>query len=106
MEFEGIMYVYPSRFRKILSDYFTMQGVYVEGALDNYATHYDFYILSQLDENGNSYKIVKQEEKGLKAEYKGKCVGCNCDRKKRMINPETNICYYREAIESNYTTKI
>lgn len=70
--------------------------------LDNYVFNTDFYILSKLDKNGNTYKIMKDQ--GVK-ELKGKCENCDCGRK-RMLNPDSGKCYYKEAIESNYTTKI
>lgn len=99
---DAIIYVYPSRYRKIISDYYSLNAVQVEGIIDNYAMNTDFYLLSLLDANNNTYKIVK--DKVIK-EVKGKCNNCSCGRK-RMINPDTNICYYREAVENNYTTKI
>jgi hypothetical protein len=100
--FEGILYVYPSRYRKILSDYYSLNAIEIEGMLDNYALNTDYYILSKLDDNGNSYKVIK--DKGIK-EIKGKCENCDCG-KKRMLNPISGRCYYKESIETNYTTKI
>lgn len=89
-----------SRYLKILSDYWSMNGIYVEGALENYSK-YKFYILSDLDNNGNVFKIVQMKKEA----EKGNCSNCNCT-KKRYINPTTNNCYYNEMITNNYTTKI
>ncbi len=55
----------------------------------------------ELIDRGNSYKIVKTNE----AEKKGQCEGCTCMRK-RWLNPRSGRCYYREAIENNYLTKM
>lgn len=100
--FDAVIIVYPSRYRKILSDYYSLNAIEVEGLLDNYAMNTPFYILSQLDGNNNTYKIIK--DKGIQ-EVKGKCPTCNCNRK-RLLNPDTGDCYYNEAINTNYTTKI
>ncbi len=96
-----VVNVPKSRFRKILSDYWALKAIEIEGALDNYAENYKSYYLSNLNGKHNSYKIVKTNEE----EKKGKCDNCNCDRK-RWINPRTGNCYYNEMIENNYTTKI
>jgi hypothetical protein len=108
---EGYFYclVPPSRFRKILSDYWALKSIEIEGALDNYAQNYRSFVLYNLDKqsdkelgNQNSYLIVK--DKSLE-ETKGKCSECDCN-KKRWINPKTGVCYYKEAIKENYLTKI
>jgi hypothetical protein len=90
-----------SRFRKILSDYWALLSIEIEGALDNYAENYKSYYLSNLNGKTNSYKIIKTKE----VEKKGSCEECNCS-KKRWINPRTGICYYNEMISKDYTTKI
>lgn len=100
--FHGKITVQPSRFRKILSDYYSLNAIQVEGILDNYATYYDYYTLKDLDKHGNTYRIYKDQDV---REVKSRCTDCNCG-KRRFINPDTGVCYYREAIENNYTTKI
>jgi len=90
-----------TRFKKILSDYKTSRGIYIEGAIENYAENYKSFVLSQLNGKNNTYKIVKTKE----AEVQGKCNGCNCT-KRRWINPRTGVCYYQEMITKNYTTVI
>lgn len=94
--------VYPSRFRKILSDYYTYNGITIEGLIDRYSKDYDFYILSNLDKNNNTFKIIKVNED---AEFYGKCENCKCN-KKRWVDKETSQCFYKEMITNNYTTKI
>lgn len=94
--------VYPSRFRKILSDYYSLNAIEVPNALDNYAQFYNDYILSEIDETGNVYKIIKLKGDD---EKRGRCEGCSCP-KKRWINPDTEECYYKEMTTNNYTTKI
>lgn len=97
------IYVPPSRFRKILSDYYSMNGISIEGAIDRYSEMYSSYTLSRIDKTGNVFKI----QKGLfDTEVKGKCKGCNCKRKERWINKTTGQCFYNEMITTNYTTKI
>ncbi len=91
-----------SRYIKILTDYWALNSIYVEGAKENYAENTKWYILSGLDPNGNKYKIVRQ--RGQK-EAKGKCNMCDCE-KGRLINPSSGTCYYKEMINNNYTTKI
>ena len=90
-----------TRYKKILTDYKTERAIFVEAAIENYVERYKSYILSQLNGKTNSYKIVKSKE----VEVKGKCEGCNCD-KKRWINSRTGVCYYQEMITKDYTTKI
>lgn len=89
-----------SRYMKILSDYWSLNGIMVDGAKENYE-NYRFYYLTDLDNNGNAYKIVKVKTE----EFKGKCSGCKC-KDKRWINPITKICYYNQMINNNYLTKI
>ena len=99
-----IIRVYASRFRKILSDYYALNAIEVPGALENYATNYDYYILTKLTKDStNSYKIVKIR---TVEEKQGKCKECDCGKKTRYINPETSLCYYKEAIQNNYLTRI
>jgi hypothetical protein len=100
--FDAYIIVAPTRFRKILSDYISRNALSVEGMLDNYSEHYDHFTFNDLDKNNNSYRIIKNSE--IK-EVKSKCVDCDCGRK-RYLNPNTNVCYYREAVNKNYTTKI
>jgi len=99
--FHAIIKVPPSRFVNILSYYFIESGVYIDNIANNYADNYTSFILSKLREKDNTYMIVKLDV----IETKSNCTDCDCN-KKRYINPETNKCYYREAIENNYTTKI
>ena len=95
----------PSRFRKILSDYYTRNGITIDGMIDRYAEMYAFYKLSELDNNGNIFKIVKEREA---KEYYGRCQNCTCTnvKRKRWVDSETGQCYYNEMIQNNYTTKI
>lgn len=97
-----ICIVSPSRYRKILSDYHSLNGINVEGLLDNYATNYKSYLLYNLDGKNNSYRIVKDKES---KEVKGKCTNCNCNSN-RWVDPDTGECYYNKMIKTNYTTKI
>lgn len=90
-----------SRYLKILSDYWALRSINVEGLIDLYADKYTYYVLTGLDDNGNKYKI----QRNVARDYKGKCEGCDC-HKSRYINPLTKICYYKEMISENYTTKI
>jgi hypothetical protein len=101
--FHAIVKVTGSRFRKIISDYFSLNGIGIEGLLDNYSAYYSFVILTDLDNEGrgNSYKVMKTNIK----EERGKCNNCDCN-KKRWLNPETGSCYYKEMIAHNYTTKL
>lgn len=91
----------PSRYMKILNDYWVKNGINVDG-LDNLYKMYDYYVLSELDNNGNSYKIIK--DRNVKEE-KSRCASCNCSIS-RFINPDTKICYYKEAVSTNYLVKI
>lgn len=97
----------PSRYRKIFSDYLAMTANTVENLLDT-CMKYKFFIITLPKEDAklddfNSYKIIKGDSKG---EYQGNCENCTCGMKKRWINKEAGICYYRIAIENNYLTKI
>lgn len=92
----------PSRFKKIISDYYTINGISIDGMLENYSKEYDYYTLTKLDNNNNIYRIIKDHQVD---EHKMKCAHCNCGRK-RFINPITNDCYYHEMINKDYTTKI
>jgi hypothetical protein len=95
------MIVPPSRYAKILSDYWTRYAINVDG-LDLLYRQYDYYILTDLDSNRNAYKIIKDRKV---KEEKSKCANCDC-KFQRFINPETNVCYYKEAISKNYLVKI
>lgn len=101
---EGYFYIRvpPSRFRKILNDYWASKAIEVEGALDNYAQNYRSYMLYNLRGKKNNYLIIKDKQV---EEVKGKCSECNCE-KRRWINPETGVCYYKEALKENYLTVI
>lgn len=90
-----------SRYLKILSDYWALLSISVEGLLETYANKYKYYVLSNLDGNGNKYKILRIKTD----EVRSKCNDCNCNRK-RWLNPSTGVCYYKEMINENYTTKI
>ena len=95
----------PSRFKKILSDIRTLQGLSVEGFIERVCKDYNwfsFYSSDIKDKNGNHYTIIKDLSV---PEVYGSCNGCNCNGK-RWINSKTGICYYREDIETNFTTKI
>lgn len=91
-----------SRYLKILSDYWALNAINVEGSLENYASNYLYYYLTDLDETGNAFKILRIKTK----EEFSKCTNCDCKQKKRWINPQTKVCYYKEMIQNNYTTKI
>lgn len=112
--FHGIIIVTKSRFRKILSDYYSLHAIEVEGSLDNNVDQYRDFILTELDtidkderkhnnhvDRGNSYKVVRSNI----PEKKGNCLNCTC-KKRRWLNPETGDCYYNEMIKDNYTTKL
>lgn len=92
--------VLGSRWRKIINDYYTRNGIFVGETMYD---KYDYFILSNLDENNNIYKIIKLVNE--KDEIKNKCIKCDCNNK-RYINPETGVCFYKEAVENNYLTKI
>lgn len=91
-----------SRYLKILSDYWALNAINVEGSLENYAQNYKYYYLTDLDNTGNAFKILRVKSK----EQFSKCSNCDCGRKKRWINPQTQVCYYKEMVQNNYTTKI
>lgn len=97
-----IIEVPTSRYLKILSDYWALNAINVEGLLETYAERYDFYVLKNLDKNDNKYKILRKHNI---RDIKGKCNECDCSHK-RFINPNSGICYYREMHRDNYTTKI
>jgi len=92
-----------SRFLKILSDYWAINAINIEDGLEVYSK-YKSYILSNLDDNGNIFKILRLSDK-LELEVKGKCDNCNCGGK-RWIDKKTGNCYYNKMINENYTTKI
>lgn len=97
-----IVKVSTSRFLSIAKAYYAMCAINIEGKFENYAGKYSNYKLSGLDSNNNVYKVVRIKS----SEIQGKCLDCNCKMKKRWINPVTSVCYYKEMINKDYTTKI
>lgn len=98
------IYVQPSRFKKILSDIRSLNGLYVENFIENVCkefNYFSFYSSDIKDNNNNHYTIIKKDYN----EVFGKCSECDCNRK-RWINSKTGICFYKEDINNNYTTKI
>lgn len=107
-----IMYlnVSPSRFKKILSDYRALNALDSDD-LDEICKKYDYFTLRSRDlhdENENEYFILKDRSYN---EFRGKCINCNCegqqiDKKERWINGITKLCFYKEMLNNNYTTKV
>lgn len=91
-----------SRYAAILSSYWAMYAINVDGAMENYLENTSYFKLIDLDNNGNVYKIVRMRKV---TELKAKCSNCDCGSK-RWINNKTGSCYYKEMITNNYTTKI
>jgi len=102
---DNVIFVQPSRFAKILSDIRILNGVYVEGFVERMVRDYNYFHFTSKDiqdKNNNDYHVVKNFE--IKDTF-GKCSDCDCGRK-RFINGNTGVCFYREDTTNNYTTKI
>lgn len=102
--------VAPSRFRKILSDIRSLNGLAVDEFFEEKVKYYDYVTITSSDlkdVNNNSFLIIKDRSK---LEHYGKCSQCSCKEERktkgRWVNGETGVCYYKEMIANNYTTKL
>jgi len=102
---DAVVYVQPSRFESILRGIRDLNSLYVEGFVERMCEEYDYFtfVSSDIgDKNNNMYTIVKTYT--VKDEI-GRCKDCNC-MDGRSINGKTGVCFYKEHITNNYTTKI
>lgn len=96
-----------SRYRMILSQYFTLKMINVEGLIDKYTNYYDYYVISNLKElrkdkinDGNTYKIIV--DRSIE-EVKGRCIKCE---KKRILNSEKECYVCISTTNGSYTQPI
>jgi len=112
---ECYLMVSPSRFAKILSDYYSLNAITPLQDVNTLANMYKYYSFTSKDighESNNHYTIIK--DKNL-FEYVGRCSDCDCKghqireiagEEGRWIDGKTKECYFREMIKTNYTTKV
>lgn len=89
-----------SRFKIILSNYVTLNcvGMIVDGLADKY----EDYTISQINDRGNAYKIIKINSKEEEEKDSGTC---GCEEKRPKVQGQDK-CYYCQRVEKDYTTSI
>lgn len=91
-----------SRYKIILNGYLALNGMYLER---NIVDETDYYVISKIDDRGNSFRFEKVMDKKTELDM---MVPCTCNGVKRMKFQGTEKCFYcmRTDVNRNYLTKI